>query len=117
MNFLKNKKQIKMNAIDAFKMTQIKMIIQFDKSHKLFDLINKIYIKMIKTNHVKYNISKSTFLTVKKIKSFIIKCKISFFVYEFYFSFTMKIHSMISMMHLKQIKKIHFKRKIQFSKH
>ena len=111
VNFLKNKKQIKMNAIDVFKMTQIKMIIQFDKSHKSFDLINKIYIKMTKTDHVEYSIPKSTFLTTKKIESFIIKRKVSFFAYELDFSSTMKIHSMISMIHLKQIKKNSFQKK------
>ena len=47
-NFLKNRKQIRLNTINAIKVIQAQMIIQFDKKHKLFDMTNKIYLKITK---------------------------------------------------------------------
>ena len=47
-NFLKNRKQIRLNTIDAIKLAQTRMIIQFDKKHKSFDMTNKVYLKMTK---------------------------------------------------------------------
>ena len=48
IDFLKNRKQIKLNIIDAVKLAQTRMIIQFDKKHKSFDMTKKMYLKITK---------------------------------------------------------------------
>ena len=74
-NFLKNRKQIRLNSIDAIRLIQTRMIIQFDKKHRSLDMTNKIYLKMTKIDQSKYSIFKSNSLIVKKLRSFIIKKK------------------------------------------
>ena len=74
-NFLKNRKQIRLNTIDAIRLIQARIIIQFDKKHRSLDMTNKIYLKMTKIDQSKYLIFKSNSLISKKLKSFIIKKK------------------------------------------
>ena len=111
-NFLKNRKQIWLNTIDAIRLIQARIIIQFDKKHKSFDITNKIYLKMTKIDQSKYSIFKSSSLISKKLKSFIIKKKINFLAYELDFSVKMKMHFVVSVIHLKQIKKKFYEKKI-----
>ena len=110
MNFLKKRRWLKIDVIDVIKLTQVKMTIQFDKKHWLSNLQNKIYVKLIKKNQMKYHVSLSSFLTIKKLKSYSIKRKISHLIYETDLSFIMKTHFVILMIYLKQIKKNAFDR-------
>ena len=100
-NFLKNRKQIWLNTIDAIRLTQTRMIIQFDKKHKSLDMTNRIYLKMTKIDQSKYSIFKSNSFIAKKLKSFIIKKKINFLTYELDFSVKMKMHFVVLVIHLK----------------
>ena len=72
-NFFEKRKQIRLNTIDAIKLIQTRMIIQFDKKHKSFDMTNKIYLKMTKIKQSDYSISKSNSFIAKKLRSFVIK--------------------------------------------
>ena len=72
-NFLKNWKQIWLNTINAIRLIQTRMIIQFDKKHKSFDMTNKVHLKMTKIDQSKYSIFKSNSFIANKLKSFIIK--------------------------------------------
>ena len=67
---------------------------------------------MTKQNQIDYHIPRSNSLTVKKLKSFAIRKKINDLTYELDLSDNMKIHSMIFVIHLKQIKKNEFEKKI-----
>ena len=75
IKFLKNKRQIKTNVINAVKMTQTKMTIQFDKKHRPPNLKKQIYLKMIKTKKSKYYLSKTNSLSTKKLRSFLLSEK------------------------------------------
>lgn len=112
-NFLKRRKQIKLNTINVVKLAQIKMTIQYNKNHKLFYLKDKVFIKMTKTDQVEYHILKSTFSLFKKMRSFIIKKQLSSLAYKLNLSTFMKIYSIISIIYLKQIKKDLYKKKIK----
>ena len=69
---------------------------------------------MIKQNQFEYYIFESNFLTAKKLKSFSIRKKINVLIYEFDLFSSMKIHSVIFVIHLKQIKKNEFQKKFFF---
>ena len=112
MDFLEQKRQIKIDTIDVIKMIQIKMSILFDKKHRPSNLKGKVYLKLTKTKHVKYHVSGSSFLTIKKLGSFNIKKKMNDLAYELNFFSSMKIHSVISVVHLKQIKYDEFDRNV-----
>ena len=105
MKFLKKKRRLRTNVIDVIKLTQVKMTIQFDKKHRLSNLQDKVYVKLVKKDHMKYHVSLSSSLTIKKLKLYFIKRKINFLIYEIDLSFNMKIHFVISIVHLKQVKK------------
>ena len=110
-NFLKNRKQIRLNTIDAIKLIQARMTIQFDKKYRSFDMTNKIYLKMTKIDQSKYSIFELNSLIAKKLKSFIIKKKINFLAYELDFSIKMKMHFVVSVIYLKQAKKNFYEEK------
>ena len=78
------------------------MTIDFNKKHKLFNLIELIYIKLAKIERSNYHIFYVFSLFVKKIKSFKIKQKINDLVYQLNLFKTMKIHDVIFVIHLKQ---------------
>ena len=101
MNFLKIRKQIRLNVIDSIKITQVKMSILYDVKHCSSSLTDKIYIKVAKQNHFDYHISEFNSLTVKKLNSFRIICKIKNLAYELELLINMKIHSVIFVIHLK----------------
>ena len=92
-------------------MAQIKMSVQFDKKHRSLELIEQVYLKKIKTERPKYHFFKSSSLSVKKLRFFQIKKKISLLIYELDLLKFLKIHSMISMIHLKQYKENFFDKK------
>ena len=89
------------------------MSILYDVKHCSSNLTDKVYIKIAKQNHFDYHISKSNSLIAKKLKSFRVFRKIENLTYELKLSINMKIHSVISVIHLKQTKKNNFEKKIR----
>ena len=75
--FIKKRTKLRKKIHDAIKFVQTKMTINFDKKHKLFNLIKSIYIKLTKIERSNYHIFYAFSLFVKKIKSFKIKRKVS----------------------------------------
>lgn len=63
---------------------------------------------MTKQEKIEYHILRSSFLTAKKLNSFVIRKKIKRLAYELNLFNNMKIHSIVSMIHLKQAKKNDF---------
>ena len=112
IQFLKDKRQFKKNVINVIKLTQVKMIIQFDKKHRSSKLKKQVYVKLAKIEQMKYHVSLFNFLIIKKLDFYSIKKKISSLTYEIALSSTMHIHSIISMIHLKQVRTDSFEREI-----
>ncbi len=69
-----------------------------------------MFLKMMKLKKSEYHVFNQSFLSSKKLKSFKIIRKMSSLIYELELSNFMKNHSIISIIHLKQIKKNSFKR-------
>lgn len=65
---------------------------------------------MTKTKQPNYHIFKSSLLSVKKLKAFVIKKRVKNLTYELKLSQSIKIHFLISMIHLKQALNDEFKR-------
>ena len=84
-NFFEKRKQIWLSTIDAVKLIQTRMTIQFDKKHKSLDMTNKIYLKMTKIKQSNYLIFKSSSLIAKKLKLFVIKKNQFFDVWTWFF--------------------------------
>ena len=100
INFMKKKRQIRFNVIDVVKLAQVKMSILFDKKHRSFHLKEKIYFKLIKIKRINYHVSNQFFLTIKKLKPFSIKRKRNDLIYELILFSFIKIHFVISVIHL-----------------
>ena len=114
IDFMKKKRQIRFDVIDAVKLTQIKMSILFDKKHRSFHLKEKIYFKLIKIKRIDYHVSNQFFLTIKKLRSFSIKRKMSDLAYELILFSFIKIHFVISVIHFDQTRKDTFERSTSF---
>ena len=67
--------------------------------------------QITKQKQINYHIFQSSSFTVKKLRPFFIRKKMSDLTYEFDLSNNMKIHSIISVIHLEQIKKNEFEKK------
>ena len=67
---------------------------------------------MIKIKEIKYELSNSSFLIIKKVKSFIITRKINSLTYELKFSKNIRMHNVIFVIHLKQTHFDEYKRRI-----
>lgn len=114
-NFLKKRKQIKLNIIDSIQFAQIWMIILFDKKHKSFDITNKSIWKWRQSNNQIIRFLKQILLSRKNWNHSSLK-KINSLIYEFNFLFKMKMHSIISIIHLKQAKKDFYEKKVAIFK-
>lgn len=110
--FLKKRRQIRLNVADAARLAQIKMSVQFDAKHRPSDLKENVYLKLAKTGKIGYHVPKQSFFTVKKLGPFFIKKKISNLIYELKLSQSMKIHFVISVIHLEQILNDEFEREL-----
>ena len=111
-DFLKNRQQIKSHITDCLSLTQVKMTILFDVKHKSLDLSEKVYLKLAKTEKSKYHLSRTSFLSIRKLKSYKILKQVFSLTYELNLSSSMKIHFVISIIHLEQTKKNKFERTI-----
>ena len=103
INFLKNRQQFCSEIYDVIKLTQVKITLIFDNKHQLFNLIDSIYIKLIKSKRLNYYISNASFFSFKKIDFFKIIKKMSDLIYKLKLSISMRIHNVIFVIHLKQI--------------
>jgi hypothetical protein len=86
------------------------MTMIFDVKHRFFRFERKMFLKMTKSKKSDYHVLNQSSLSSKKLKSFKIVRKISSLIYELELSNFMKNHSIIFVIHLKQIKKNSFER-------
>ena len=110
VNFLEERRQIRLDATDAIKMAQAKMSILWDSKHRPPNLIGKVYIKVAKQGQLGYHIPGSSSLTAKKLGPFKIRRKIGNLAYELELPNNMKIHPVVSVIHLEQAKEDGFDR-------
>ena len=104
-NFLKFKKTTRNEIFNVIKFVQIKMIIRYDNKHKILNLVEKMYLKLTKIEKIRYYISKSFSLFIKKIDFYKILKKINSLIYKLKLSLNMlKVYSIIFMIHLEQAK-------------
>ena len=111
MDFLKTKRQIRNDVTNAVHLAQTRMTIFWNEKHRSLELHDKVFLKMAKQKAIDYHLSKSSSLIVKKIDPFSIKKKIKNLVYELKFLRSMKIHLVISVIHLKQAREDDFEKK------
>ncbi len=88
------------------------MTMIFDVKHKSFRFERKIFLKMTKSKKSEYHVLNQSSLFLKKLKSFKIVRKMNSLIYELELSNFMKNHSIIFVIHLKQVKKNSFERTI-----
>ena len=88
---------------------------RFDEKHKSLDLTKSIYLKLIKLKHFEYHVLQTLFLFFKKINSFRIIQKMSNLIYKLKLLKIMRIHNVISIVHLKQAISNFYNRVISFS--
>ncbi len=111
-NFLKQRNRIRQNIKNFLRLIQTRMTIIFDVKHKSFRLERKMFLKMTKLKKSEYHVFNQSFLSSKKLRSFKIIRKMSSLIYELELSNFMKNHSIISIIHLKQVKKNSFERTV-----
>ncbi len=111
-NFLKQKNQIRQNIMNSLRLSQTRMTMIFDVKHKSFRFKRKMFLKMTKSKKSEYHVFNQSSLSSKKLKSFKIVRKMNSLIYELELSNFMKNHFIIFVIHLKQVKKNSFERKI-----
>ncbi len=111
-NFLKQRNRIRQNTMNSLRLTQTRMTMIFDVKHKSFRLERKMFLKVTKSKKSDYHVLNQSSLFSKKLKSFKIVRKMSSLIYELELSNFMKNHSIISVIHLKQVKKNSFERTV-----
>ncbi len=111
-NFLKQRNRIRQDIMNFLRLAQTRMTIIFDVKHKSFRFKKKMFLKMTKLRKSEYHVFNQSFLSSKKLRSFKIIHKMNSLVYELKLSNFMKNHSIISIIHLKQVKKNSFERTV-----
>ena len=111
-NFLQQRQQIRAETDDAIKLAQAKIAIQYDVKHRVPELTNSVYLKMAKTGVPGYHLPKSSSLSTKKVGPFKIAAKVGPLAYRLELPESMKIHPVISVIHLEQAKPDSFGRQI-----
>jgi hypothetical protein len=112
-DFIQNRVRIRQKAEDVMRMVQIRITLYFDRKHKPIILERQVYIKMMQgPRKIGYKIPESTCLSPIKIKPFKIIEKINSLTYRLDLPEKLKIHSIISVIHLKQAPADKFNREI-----
>jgi hypothetical protein len=111
-NFLKQRNRIRQNIMNSLKLTSMRMTMIFDVKHKSFRFEKKMFLKITKSKKSEYHVLNQSSLFSKKLKSFKIVRKMNSLIYELELSDLMKNHSIISVIHLKQVKKNSFERTV-----
>ena len=76
------------------------MIMKYNVKYKILNFVEKIYLQLIKIEEIKYHISKSFSLFIKKIDFYKILKKINFLIYKLKFSLNiLRVYSIIFMIH------------------
>ena len=78
------------------------MIFIYDVKHRIFNLFEEVYLKIMRTENVNYHFFNSLNLSIKKIKFFRIKRKVNDLTYKLKLSKHMRIHNVILIIYLKQ---------------
>ncbi len=109
-NFLKQRNRIRQDSMNLLRLIQTRITMIFDVKQKSFRFERKIFLKMTKSKKSDYHVLNQSSLFSKKLKSFKIVRKMNSLIYELELSNFMKNHSIIFVIHLKQIKKNSFER-------
>ena len=102
VNFLAKKTQFRNEIYDNVKLTQIKMILFFDDKHRIFNLIDFVYLKLTKINRSKYHVFDFSFIFVKKVELFRILKRVNDLIYRFELFKFFRIHDVVFVVHFKQ---------------
>ena len=78
------------------------MTLIYDVKHRIFNLFEDVYLKMMRTENVDYHLFNNLNLSIKKIESFRIKRKINNLIYELKLSKHIRVHNVILIIYLKQ---------------
>ncbi len=98
--------------MNSLRLAQTKMLIRFNAKHKLSDLKKKVFLKFIKSEKSEYQVFNHFSLSSKKIDLFQIVKKLSSLTYELDLSSSMKVHFVISVIHLEQANEDQYNRDI-----
>ena len=101
-DFITNCSQIWAEIMNALLLVKVKMMTYYNRKHQSIQLTEQIYVKIAWSIKHRYKLSESSVLFIKKIDSFWIIKWVSLLVYNLDLSKSMKIHSVISIIHLKQ---------------
>ena len=102
VNFLTKKTQFRNKIYDNIKLTQIKIILFFDDKHRVFNLIDFVYLKLTKIDRSKYYVFDFLFIFVKKIELFRILKHVNELVYRFELFKFFRIHDVVFVIHFEQ---------------
>ena len=113
-DFIKSREMIRADTIDAIKLAQTKMAIRYDTKHRVPSLEGQVYIKLTKTGNAGYNIpnGSNSSLSTKRIGPFKIFNRVGALAYRIEIPKNIKIHPVISVVHLEQAKLDPYQRQI-----
>ena len=74
----------------------------YNVKHRIFNLFEKVYLKMMRTENVNYHLFNNLNFSIKKIESFCIKRKVNDLTYKLKLSKHIRIYNVISIIYLKQ---------------
>ena len=111
-DFIKSRKRIRSDTIDAIKLVQTKMVIWYNTKHQVPSLEGQVYIRLTKAENAGYHLPKNSSLLTKKIGPFRILNKVGALTYRIELPKTIKIHPFISIIHLEQAKPDPYQREI-----
>ena len=98
--FVKRRERIRADATDALAMAQTRMSHYYDKNHSAKDMPSQVYIRMVKGINRGYRLPGNTALSVIRQGPFHILRKVGRLAYELDLPPYIKIHPVISVIHL-----------------
>lgn len=102
VDFLNQRNQLRNEVYDCIKLAQAKMALRFDEKHRPPDLTGSVYLKLAKPGHPGYHVPQASSLSSKKVGPFRIVQKVSSLAYKLELPETMRIHDVVSIVHLEQ---------------
>jgi hypothetical protein len=101
-HFLEERIRVRQDVADSIKLAQARMAIQFDAHHSPITLAGTVFIKMVRGTKVGYRLPESSSLATIKVGPFRILEKVGRLAYRLDLPPEMKIHPVISVVHLEQ---------------
>ena len=98
--FFQERRQIREEAADALKFAQARMAQYFDSRHTPIKPADKVWLKLAHGTQIGYRLPHSTALDVIKTGPFVVKKRVGMHAYELELPPHMKIHPVISVIHL-----------------